>query len=488
MAGVLATYPSGPSDFYARKAAQTAEALSMFADAARRRKERRAEQDAEELDRFFKTITTVPELANSPYATEMIRKYGAVRPELAPLVEVIRKREQIAQETPRAGEHWLTRQGALERQYAVDTSAFEQMPNTYPLLPGAGPIGGMAPFDIPNPEKMKLGDRLSRVDPTQFPMEALRSLPPMERAKATIWAKTQGVPIPEDFNPWEDLPQDIRAAYAVDLGKLGPEAKEATLAKVGAKPSKAKIAEQEFKTGEREGRESQQVAEREAREKHAAAMLRLSDSLQRSRMTMQAELTRETTEFKVGLRDGDKVSWKTLAEDNENMIADWNNGLKAAIGDTHSPDSIKDITEAYVKANGKRPRRIPQAHLASIAAKANKALPDHRQPLVDMMLTSYLAAAESGAPGSKALMDVSSAAKEVIKQQPVQSTAAPAAAEPAPEGDPESEIAAQVMSAAEAKGATPEQAQVVLSRVLADYQAKRAQGMTHAQAMAEVFK
>lgn len=407
---VLGTGVSDPG-FYQRKAAQAAQAFSMFTDAARRRKDRRDQIEAEELDRFFRTVTAVPELANSPYATDIIKRYGDRRPELAPLVEVIQKQQRLAEEIPRAGEHWLTKQGEMERQYAIDATALQQMPDSYPFVvtPGTGP------FDIPNPEKLKLGSELSRLDPNMFPVDALRSLPPMERAKAMMWAKTNGVPIPESFDPWsDDLPQDIRAAYAVDRGLLGPEASEATRVKVGAKQSAARKAEQQYQTREREARQAQQTKEREAREKEAAARLRLSDSLQRGRQEHQAGLTRRTAELKAGLRDGDKASWKVLAEDNAAMIEDWDKRLAVASKDAETTNQRKAAEEAFTKANGKRPRRIPQAHLAAMAAKANKAgemAPEARQAVVDSMLSSYLAAVETGRPAAEALKNAIGAAQ-----------------------------------------------------------------------------
>lgn len=411
---ILGTSVGGGQDFYARKAEQFANTLSMFQAARQDREQKREQEERDEIGRFFQSVQAMPELADT-WGADVATKYGQKYPEVAAIIDAVQKRHEIKQEAPRALEAWYAQQQSLEDSHRARTAAFGQTPDAF-----QPPYG--FPMPVPNLRKMQEAQELSQVNPAMFPAQALEQLPVRQRYLARIAAGDEpGLrdAIPSAFQPFEDLPLGVRGLEAERMmpGAVGAETLEILRSQGGLKRSAADVEKQGAEIAETKRKET--VEDRQRREAHEEqeARIRLTDSLARGRSSQSYQQQRSIAEYQRGtkaLGEGaeGKLSWKTLAEDNRAIVKDWEARLKAAQDEAgkagEKPEARAVARTHFIRQNGPRPKVIPQVHLQAIAQRVNgeDLTPEGRAVVTDGVLTDYLAKIQAGKTPAQALAEV----------------------------------------------------------------------------------
>jgi hypothetical protein len=189
---------SGPNAI--RKAG---EGLRVFLQIKDQREAERTREREEALSRFFNLAQKMPEVAERA-GPEIVRKYGRDVPELAGMVEWLGNQKAIRQQMEGAGTSWLSGADVLQQQHqqSVQRKAMLALPPS--------------PFGAPNLKAAGAALQEAAVHPDSFLQRSAEQMSPSQRMAAGIWAKEQGLPMPEPQyttrpDPMRDLPQNQRA-------------------------------------------------------------------------------------------------------------------------------------------------------------------------------------------------------------------------------------------------------------------------------------
>jgi hypothetical protein len=418
---VLGTAPSDPN-FYSRKAAQGAETLQMIVSAMKEKEERKRQQEMAEINRFFTMAQDMPELADT-WGADIAKKYGEKYPGVAPTVQAYQQRGQLAGQVKKAGESWMQAMQDLEAGYAARQTAFSELPDTIDM-PGA-----MGPVPAPNPHKVAMEQEIAAANPAMFPLMAMQKLKPMDRMRAKVWAKSQGIELPSDPDLFgDDLTADQKAVLLTQMGWLTGESAEAARVAAQLKLSKPDQEKQTFSKNEREARERHDVAERKAREQATEEQTKLTDRLTRERQAIETRDQKGVALYKSGLRvdedeDGEgrkssAITSKGVLEDANAPVKDYDARMKAAAQDAAAGSSSgKEKARAaarkkFIEENGPRPVVIPETHARIIAKKAaiaakKSGYPDETQALaIEGLINNYRDLIASGKKPAEALVEI----------------------------------------------------------------------------------
>lgn len=450
---VLGTAPTDPN-FYSRKAAQGAETLQMIVAAVKAKEERKRQLEMSEIDRFFKMAQEMPELADT-WGADIAKKYGEKYPGVAPTVQAYQQRGQIAGQIKKAGESWMEAMQQLEAGHVARQTAFGELPDTIDM-PGA-----LGPIQAPNPNKAAMQQEIAAVNPAMFPLMAMQKLKPIDRMRAKVWAKSQGIDLPSDPDLFgDDLTAQQKAVLLTQMGWLTGESAEAARNAASLRLSQADEEKQTFDKGEREARERHDTAERKAREQATEGQTKLTDRLARERQGIETRDQKSVAAYKAGLRvdDDDEdgggkrsvLDWKAVHDDANAGVKDYDDRLKestskdsveatladykarrsAAVGDLrYGTDEYKKafadfkkkngpepnsatIRQQFAKENGKRPAPIPETHARIITKKVRVAAKkagysDEMQAMaVEGLVNNYRDLVAAGKTPAEALMEI----------------------------------------------------------------------------------
>jgi hypothetical protein len=227
---------------------------NAFAIAAQKMDERRArkqQREQQELERFFEAATRMPELAET-WGADLKRRLGATNPEVVPIVDALAQRRQRAKEAEQAVSAYDQQLQGLEQGYQAKTAALSQMSDTLPGTP------------YPNIDKVIQGGEVAQLNPSLFPVMAAQNLPPTQRRAAQVALKAQGVEMPSQFSPFDDLPAEAKGLLAGQMGLLQGEPLQAIRYGAGFEQTPAAKEYQQFAIEDREDRQAAQVEDRGA--------------------------------------------------------------------------------------------------------------------------------------------------------------------------------------------------------------------------------
>lgn len=204
-----------------RQLERLGEGLSLFMQVRQQKQAERDRERQQALSRFFELAEKMPEVA-AQAGPDIVRRYGKDVPELQGMVDWLQNQGKVRQRLQSAGERYLqTADQLAQRNEARATT------------PGQGPLAGISPFanapqlaNVPSAATApgQPGSDLAFV-------EAARTLSPSDRQAAELWAKQEGVPFPErfqpsPFDPYEDLTQKGRGLLAAQRGEVTGEVAE----------------------------------------------------------------------------------------------------------------------------------------------------------------------------------------------------------------------------------------------------------------------
>lgn len=211
----------------------------------RKAKKERDKQD--ELERFFNAATHMPELADT-WGADLKRRYGASSPEIIPIVDALAQRQQRARDAQGAVNAYDQQLDSMERSYQSKSAAVGQMPDTYPDTP------------YPNLDKVIAQGELDQLNPSLFPVMAAQQLPSAQRRAAQVALKAQGVELPGQFSPFDDLPAESKGLLAGQMGLLSGEPLDALRYGAGFEQTPAARGYQQFVAEDREDRQASDEA------------------------------------------------------------------------------------------------------------------------------------------------------------------------------------------------------------------------------------
>lgn len=425
---ILATGTSDPN-FYARQAQATSAALSTFADALQQRRARQDAADQQAVKTAFSLLAEYPELADSPYGQQLREQYGEDHPEIPGLLDVISKRNQLANQIPQSGAKAMQKWTDLNSTYQADQQRLASLPDTTsvsmpldtatqsifsspggptappqpPLRSAAGtdPRGDLGPYlssgepqpplraaqnvtlDLPNPEKLALAKKLQGTNPEMFPLTALQSLPPDDQLRASIYLKGQGYNLPDlsVVDQLKMLPEDVRGLEMVRLGMIPPSDQDTITALRG----RNKLI---IPPGTQAELNHQDTAQAQAKQNRLDEMAQ-SDKLQRERMQLADSLRsaaqgrtlanqkevidyRQQVEGDDGSDDGEDgaepYDWKGIVSDSKTAAADWDKRTSAATKGL-SGKKREQANADFIAQNGPRPTPVPTSIARQIASR-----------------------------------------------------------------------------------------------------------------------
>ena len=442
---LLGTSSNATGSFYADKARQTSQALAIFADRLREKQERKRQQEMAEINRFVERASSMPELADT-WGADISNRYGSKYPEVAPMVEAIKKRNEIAKFVPAAGEKWLSEWQGLEQSHAQRGQDIQGMPDAVPMgYGGATPFGG---FQLPNFEKQQAQEEYGQVDPAYLPAMAAEKLSPKERLAAGVFAKQYNYDIPSKtaFDPFKQLPGDVAGVLAAQRGYLTGETAEAARVAGKMRSSPAAVEARAFSREEREARETSREDDREARtadaerarianDKLVRGRLAYQDSLSRARESRRVANDRSLIEFREGFAsDPDALNWKDLASDSEKAQRDYDTELSQTLKGVSTGKKASEAKTAFIRERGTRPKALSATDARRIAneakrrVKAGEIEPEAVLDEAEAISADYMARTSAGMAPEKAI-------KSAIAREPIPESVPVTRQAPACSGD-----------------------------------------------------
>lgn len=433
---VLATYPSDTS-YRQNKALGLANAIGSAMANYRARREQQEQREQDEIKQFYALALANNDIA-STQGDWFVAKYGRKYPQLAPLVDFIKNKRAEGEAVQASGQRFLQTQGAIEEKYRRDMEALAAMPDTVSVqvpvpsfVTRDESVMGTVDMDVPNPDKAARQAQLAHVQPWAFQHYAAREMTPLERQQA----RTAGAYTLDDFDPMkDDVPIEQRALYAAGLDWLNEDtdAYRAARAKNELEQSPADIAEQQYKTSEREAKEKAASARQERSGELQAGRLELSDKLQRARMALQASITsghiqeRAATSAANGKGAKGKPLWQLALDESQARVKAWQDGKSKAISEARSMSpggkeagaAARDAVNRYVNGNvGSEGRNGRPAQLSAAQAKrimdaaqedvaAGKVTPEQARFGVVAAVELFSRLTQQGVPAEKALKTV----------------------------------------------------------------------------------
>jgi hypothetical protein len=383
---------------------------NAFAIAAQKmdeRKARKQQREQQELERFFEAATRMPELADT-WGQDIKRRMGATNPEVVPIVDALAQRRKRAQEAEQAVVAYDQQLQDLEQGYQQKTAGISQMPDTFPGTP------------YPNLDKVIQQGEVAQVNPSLFPVMAAQNLPPTQRRAAQVALKAQGVELPSQFSPFDDLPAESKGLLAGQMGLLQGEPLQALRYGAGFEQTPAAEAYQEFAIDDREDRQQAQVEDRNedariavdkeaARHANRIQEIRLSGSLRgRGGAARKAEEDPNSP-----LPAPEKPSKrKQLSAEISEMTKDAVTAYDADFRATMSGETLNKgkAKEAFLRERGKRPQVAPPAIARQMEAEIRRLTEDGTLTTRDevdqaalAMASLYAAATSKGMSPSQAL-------------------------------------------------------------------------------------
>lgn len=421
---VLGTSVSDPN-FYQHQGAAVGQALSSFIGAINQRRQQKDQAAQQEINSAFKLMAEYPELADGPYAQSLREKYAAEHPEVPGLLDVIAKRNQLAQQIPAAGADMMKGWTGLQSAYQADQQRLADLPDTTsvvmpldtstqsifggpggpmaqpqpPLRSAAGftPSADLGPYmssgapraplkaaqnvtlDLPNPEKLSLAKRLQATKPEMFPLTALQSMPPDKQLQASIWLKSQGYNLPDlsIVDQLKMLPEHVRAQRMVELGMVPPGLSADVVGyenKLAVPPTtKEELAHQDQAQA---ASKQNRLDEMHESDKLQRERMQLADSIRSAQQARGFAGQEDVIAYRSSVdgagdssdEESDSYDWKSIATDSKTAASDWDKRTSAATkgltGKQREKANVDFITE-----NGPRPTPIPTIIAKQIAAE-----------------------------------------------------------------------------------------------------------------------
>ncbi len=383
---------------------------NAFAIAAQKMDERKAkkqQREQQELERFFEAATRMPELADT-WGQDIKRRMGATNPEVVPIVDALSQRRKRAQEAEQAVQAYDQQLQGLEQGYQAKTSALSQMPDTFPGTP------------YPNLDKVIQQGEVAQVNPSLFPVMAAQNLPPTQRRAAQVALKAQGVELPSQFSPFDDLPGEAKGLLAGQMGLLQGEPLQALRYGAGLEQTPAAEAYQEFAIDDREDRQQAQVEDRDedariavdkeaARHANRIQEIRLSGSLRGRGGAARKEEEDPNSPLPAPEKPSKRKQLSAeISEMTKDAVTAYDADFRATMsGETFNKGKAK---EAFLKERGKRPQVAPPAIARQMEAEIRRLTEDGTLTTRDevdqaalAMASLYAAATSKGMSPSRAL-------------------------------------------------------------------------------------
>lgn len=470
-ATLLASYadPDWKSDKINRLGQAVAGAFSSY----QARKEQERQREMEEIQNFLSLAQQYPELATSQ-GGEFKAKYGERYPLVGGMVDVLGNKASEAAAVRAAGEKWLATQQQMESGYAQRQQAVAALPDQVPA-PGfewlPPEVTSQVPVPmVPNPAKQQAAAAVAGINPAMAPLLAAQQLTPQERARARLWAQANKIPMPTEFDAFDDLSPEGRAVLAQQMGLLTGVAGDWALAQGEMTVSPADLAAREHSTGERVARQeygtSERLAEQEFRQQTRTEDVDQS-AVEHARR-LEIERIRDQRSGRRASGDGKGVQlWERALDESEALVGGWAAGLTAA--KETAADKPK-AAQSYMTTRGRRPAELTPAQARTIQRELAERVGDgvidaaEADTLMAEMVAEYTTWTGKGKPASEALnMALSLGVEDETPERAI-------SALPLPEG------------------ISAEQEQIIRSQAMADYQRLRAAGKSHREAMKTILE
>lgn len=421
---VLATGVSDPN-FYQRQGAQVGQALASFIGAISQRKAQKDQAAQQEINSAFKLMAEYPELADGPYAQSLREKYAAEHPEVPGLLDVIAKRNQLAQQLPAAGNEMMKGWTGLQSAYQADQQRLASLPDTTsvtmpldtstqsifggpggplaqpqpPLLSAAGftPSADLGPYlssgapqpplraaqnvtlDLPNPEKLSLAKKLQATKPEMFPLTALQAMPPDKQLQASIWLKSQGYNLPDlsIVDQLKMLPEHVRAQRMVELGMVPPGLAADVVGyenKLAVPPAtQAELAHQDQAQATSKQNRLDEMHEEDRLQRER---MQLADSIRSAQQARGFAGQKDVIAYRSSVEgssggddeESDAYDWKGIVADSKTAASDWDKRTTAATKGLTGKQREKANGD-FIAQNGPRPTPIPTIVAKQIGAE-----------------------------------------------------------------------------------------------------------------------
>lgn len=387
MAGLLGTSVDD-QDFYSRKLQDAAKWISAFQGQRSQKKQLQEQREQEELDFALRTIQQRPELAKT-FGADIVQRYGAKYPMAASLITAMQQPDELQQQIQQGGEAWTNNWRQMRTDYSARQAAAQAMPDYQPMpepasSPGLYQSSKLGPafspqFSPPNPEKERALNELKKQRPELFSLQALQALDPAQQGAARLYAKSRGIPIPEEFDPYDQLPGDQVALYASQAGQLDPqdEVVRAQRYKAGLEQDPARLQEQGFQTDERVKREAATSAQTERKATLNLERMDVADTKARSRAVFQDGLIRGRAEsgfqrskelIDYRGRSSSGAAWKGAMDASGKVISDYDARLRQATQGLDSRRRDEAIKKFQIE-NGQRPKLITGLTMKNVQQK-----------------------------------------------------------------------------------------------------------------------
>lgn len=393
---------------------------NAFAIAAQKMEERRAKKqlrEQQELERFFEAATRMPELADT-WGQDLKRRLGSSNPEVVPIVDALAQRRQRAREAEQAVSAYDQQLQSLEQGYQQKTAAVSQMPDTLPGTP------------YPNLDKVIQGGEVAQVNPALFPTMAAQNLPPTQRRAAQVALKAQGIELPSQFSPFDDLPAEAKGLLAGQMGLLKGEPLQALRYGAGFEQTPAAKEYQQFAIDDREDRQAAQVEDRNedariAVEREAARHANRIQEIAASKRGRAAGGGRERVEEDPGspLPAPEKPSkrkqlYAEISDLTKDAVAAYDADFRAAMsGETLNKGKAK---EAFLRERGRRPSQAPPAMARAMEREIRRLTEDGTLTTRDEVDQAALAMASLYAAATSKGMSPTQALAVALGREPLQ--------------------------------------------------------------------
>lgn len=237
---LLGTSSAGGQDFYMRKALMVSDALNAAFARASQEQAKRDQEEQRQIEEFYKIALQDPEMA-SAMGPAIKAQYGDKYPTLGAAVDFLNNKGRNLAQIQAAGQKYYDHLQAVQDKYAQDQQNLASMPDTIPvpaphLVPSVDPQTGLPrsemqflPVDAPNPEKIGVQQRLSKMEPALFPYIALAGMTPEEQAQARASGAVVGA---TPIDPGK-MPAAMQAGFLATLDAITGD--DAVAARVGQK-------------------------------------------------------------------------------------------------------------------------------------------------------------------------------------------------------------------------------------------------------------
>jgi hypothetical protein len=333
---------------------QLGQVFGLVAQKMDQRREKKALRDQAELERFFAATAKMPELAET-WGQDIKRRLGTSNPEVIPIVDAFAQRRQRQRESEEAVQAYDAQLQGLEQSYRQKSSAAANLPDTLPGTP------------YPNLDKVIAQGEVDQINPALLPLTAAQNLSPTQRRAAQVAMKAMGQEMPEQFDPFADLPGEAKGLLAGQMGLLQGEPLQALRYGAGFEQTPAAQAYQDFQVEDREDRQAAQVEDRTADaraaiEKEATRPAhRLTEIGASKRAKAAGGRGREEEADDTGLIPEEKPAkrkpiYQEISAMSKDAVEAYDADMKAAVQGAPNPGKAK---QAYLQERGKRPQTIP---------------------------------------------------------------------------------------------------------------------------------